>query len=150
MNTLKRGDLASVDGYKSGVVPVKILSVLTVRERFSEPYLAAIVRVTAQRPGYARGEITLVRASELVMRKTRSRDGHLMISSPNLVIADFSLRCEFCNGSAHFNQGEYSIIHMRLPCDRERLTMADWNALSAFKSTLHEVDLHANRIKESQ
>jgi hypothetical protein len=72
MARLEVGTLAYIDGF-GGLVPCKVLEV-----RGS----GALVKVTAKRPGYVKGETTRVLWHGLVQRKTRVRrgSGHVMVT----------------------------------------------------------------------
>lgn len=132
--SLQRGDLAYVDVYASPLIPIKILRVTSGRDRFGDPERVVFVRVTADRPGYVRGEVFRARPDTVVSRRTRVRrgSGHIMVTGVDLV-ADLSLTCGHCGGVAHRDRfGDYQVIHMGVPCDRVGpLTSADIRALDA-------------------
>lgn len=124
MTDLRRGDFAAIAGWQGTAIPCKILTVRMMRHQYSDAsFPVAIVRVTADRPGYARGDVC--ERSELLTRDNRWAR----------LTCDMATRCATCGAS--WSGGTYAvagILHMSAQCPGTRavLTASDDRALHTY------------------
>ena len=133
---LARGDVAFIDSFR-GLVPVRIVSVRHDRDTADPCGFPTVtgntgtvyVRVTANRPGYDRGEIVglsynpMTGAAPLSLVSRDSvyvRAGQYRISGmPTNVRADVATFCKVCGGSWHERgpfDSDRGIVHMSVGC----------------------------------
>lgn len=108
---VQRGDLAGVPTHNGGTVPVKILSVRAMRHQFGDvAFPVALCRVTADRPGYTRGEI-------IERRELTDRTGRRYVG----LIPDTAIACRSCGGAGFGlwsggTRADGGVIHARTGC----------------------------------